>query len=402
MASWIFQGNPDVFKIDEYLKGKSCIRWSIKQEHLASEMHYGDEVFIWRAAGKSKQEAGIVAVGRLVGSPAIMPPDLSSEGLWSKPSETAEALRVDIELERVATTKKEVVQRKWLIADPQVSDLSILKMASATNFKITAVQASRIRQLFQNTGRTWDYDENLAGLWAYSQTLDGSVSRSPGSPVAEVSGKIGRAVTGVYNKVMNFRAIDPTDPRAGLKASGENPKKVWSDYFDSSHGILDIERIDRDYRSTWGKRAEIFVPQPPKYSVWGEAPDDNEVAIQEFAKRVRKGQPKFRKNLLVAYDGMCAVSGTGPEEVLEAVHILSHAGYGINKIENGILMRSDLHSLFDAALLKISPETMEIEINDSLSGTDYWQYHGARLRMRVDGGFPNRDYLSEKYSGQSS
>ena len=45
--------------------------------------------------------------------------------------------------------------------------------------------------------------ESIAGLWAYAKTYGKEVSRLPGSPVADGALRIGRAVTGVYNKVMN-------------------------------------------------------------------------------------------------------------------------------------------------------------------------------------------------------
>src|SRR5262245_48595352 len=66
----------------------------------------------------------------------------------------------------------------------------------------------------------WSRDETVAGLWACAKTLGTPISRLPGSPVAVVAQLIGRAVPGVYNKVMNFRSIDPRDSRAGLAGSG--------------------------------------------------------------------------------------------------------------------------------------------------------------------------------------
>jgi hypothetical protein len=47
------------------------------------------------------------------------------------------------------------------------------------------------------------------------QTFGGSVSRLPGSLVADVALRIGRAISGVYNKIMNFRH-DPRDEREGM------------------------------------------------------------------------------------------------------------------------------------------------------------------------------------------
>lgn len=51
--------------------------------------------------------------------------------------------------------------------------------------------------------------------------------------MALVAKRIGRAVTGFYNKVMNFRALDPRDAREGLTASSEVDGAVWDRFYDS-------------------------------------------------------------------------------------------------------------------------------------------------------------------------
>ena len=61
----------------------------------------------------------------------------------------------------------------------------------------------------------------------------------------------------------------------------------------------------------------------------------------------RRGQKKFRDNLLRAYDSECVMSGCREEEVLQAAHILPYTDAETNKIDNGLLLRADLHNLFD-------------------------------------------------------
>ena len=139
------------------------------------------------------------------------------------------------------------------------------------------------------------------------------------------------------------------------------------------------------------------VVEKTVYKDFGEAPNDDEVALQEFARRVRRGQPKFRANLMKAYQDRCCISGTGPETVLEAVHLFPHTESGINKLDNGLLLRADLHSLFDAGLLRVHPETLGVELDGSLRGTDYWQYQGKTLCKRADGGRPSKEWLSKRW-----
>lgn len=69
--------------------------------------------------------------------------------------------------------------------------------------------------------------------------------------------------------------------------------------------------------------------------------------------RVRKGQGAFRKDLLTKFGSTCAFSGVQPVEVLEAAHLYSYAKLGAHLEHGGLLLRSDLHALFDRGLLLV-------------------------------------------------
>lgn len=137
--------------------------------------------------------------------------------------------------------------------------------------------------------------------------------------------------------------------------------------------------------------------QIPVYRDFGEAPDDDPARLAQFARRVRRGQAKFRKNLLKLYGERCAVSGWAPESVLEAAHILLHADSGLNHSDNGILLRADLHSLFDDGLLRIEPSSLTIVLDSSLADTPYWPLNGSPLRPRRDASQPSREYLRARW-----
>jgi len=146
----------------------------------------------------------------------------------------------------------------------------------------------------------------------------------------------------------------------------------------------------------------IFPPRKERikkrYRGFGDAPNDDPQELQQFAARVRRGQPKFRENLLKAYGFTCAISGHGPKEVLEAVHIAPHAKTGINELDNGLLMRCDLHSLFDAGLLRINPDLLCVAIDRSLKNTPYWAFHGKLLRQKSDGSYIGTKYLRQRWN----
>jgi 5-methylcytosine-specific restriction protein A len=103
-----------------------------------------------------------------------------------------------------------------------------------------------------NTGRDWTYEECVAGLWAFKETQGKAVSKLPESPVSRVSLDIGRVVSGVYNKVMNFRSIDPSDSRKGFSSTNHIDHQAWSDFFIPETKMLDSMALDKAYHKYWG------------------------------------------------------------------------------------------------------------------------------------------------------
>jgi hypothetical protein len=109
----------------------------------------------------------------------------------------------------------------------------------------------------------------------------------------------------------------------------------------------------------------------------------------------RQGQPKFRRDLLVAYGRRCAISGCDVVHVLEAAHIIPYKGKHTNTVKNGLLLRADLHTLFDLGLLKIDPESFAIVLAPQLANTAYEkELGGAVLRPPASPSQrPDRDAL---------
>lgn len=95
---------------------------------------------------------------------------------------------------------------------------------------------------------------------------------------------------------------------------------------------------------------------------------------------VRQGQAEFRDRLLAAYDGRCAVSGCATTDVLQAAHIAGYAGGGRNHVANGLLLRSDLHLLFDLDLLWIDSAYV-IHVAPDITDRTYRRFDGKRLRL---------------------
>ncbi len=78
---------------------------------------------------------------------------------------------------------------------------------------------------------------------------------------------------------------------------------------------------------------------------------------------LRRGQKKFRDSLLEAYGSHCVVTDCSVPDVLEAAHIFPYQGSDTNKVANGLLLRADIHTLFDSGLLAIAPKSMTVLVS---------------------------------------
>lgn len=250
MAKWLFQGNPDTFDIDGYLAAVKEITWTVKQRHLAQKMAVGDRVYLWRASGSENAVAGVVAEALIVEDPVMRPEHEEALPFWRVPVPEESALRVALRVLRVAN-EKQVIKREWLGDDAVLHNLRILRLRNETNYELSADEAARLDVLWAKTGTDWDRAECVAGLWLYTHLRDQPISKGPDSLVAQVAVQIGRAVQGVYNKVMNYRALDPADDRTGFPATGEETAQVWNEFYDASTQQLRIPELEREYQRLW-------------------------------------------------------------------------------------------------------------------------------------------------------
>ncbi len=111
---------------------------------------------------------------------------------------------------------------------------------------------------------------------------------------------------------------------------------------------------------------------------------------QAVLTKVRLGQGAFRVMLTNAYRRKCAISGEKTLPVLEAAHIKPFAKSGPHFISNGLLLRADLHKLFDSGYITVTKD-MRIEISNRIkeefeNGKEYYRFHGQNLNV-----MPERD-----------
>lgn len=159
--------------------------------------------------------------------------------------------------------------------------------------------------------------------------------------------------------------------------------------------------------SEWLRRSTREIEQAEELRTGAEAiagpfdpHDERDGRLRIMGNLVRRqGQAVFRRELFRVYRGRCAITGCEVEHVLEAVHIMPYRGEHTNHVCNGILLRSDLHVLFDLHLFAIDPDSYSIIIGPKLARTPYAEFDGKKLCLPEKEAYrPDRDALRSRLS----
>jgi putative restriction endonuclease len=115
--------------------------------------------------------------------------------------------------------------------------------------------------------------------------------------------------------------------------------------------------------------------------------------------RPRLGQASFRLVVLDAYSKRCAITGEKTIPVLEAAHIVPYGEGGKHLLENGLSLRADFHTLFDAGYITVDP-TYKVHVSRRIheefgNGKEYYAYNGANLLVLPQDEWcrPSSEYL---------
>ena len=142
MACWIFQANPNEYRVLDALAAGVIRSWHVKQH--ATAIRSGDTVFIWKAG----QDAGVYALAAVTGEPRLMRPTDEEIALYAP--EFRELLRQEDQLRaplRVDLVLSAPISRTELRGHPVMRELSILRMPRGTNFAVTDVQGEALREI---------------------------------------------------------------------------------------------------------------------------------------------------------------------------------------------------------------------------------------------------------------
>lgn len=98
--------------------------------------------------------------------------------------------------------------------------------------------------------------------------------------------------------------------------------------------------------------------------------------------KARLDQARFRGIMLQEFNGKCALSGCGEQVALEACHVVPFAEEGVDEAQNGLLLRADLHRLFDDLLISVNPNTRSW-IFAQRARAHYADLHGKKMSRDI-------------------
>ena len=137
----------------------------------------------------------------------------------------------------------------------------------------------------------------------------------------------------------------------------------------AKHAVLAVQRVEA--------RADLHFP--------GSVAFEFVHGFTESFVRVRRGQGQFRQAMLNQQGEVCAFTGEAPARVLEAGHLYSYAQLGIHHEHGGLMLRRDVHRLFDDGQLSVEPTHLRIDVGPDLARyPQYARLHGRGLTLSVN------------------
>ncbi len=184
------------------------------------------------------------------------------------------------------------------------------------------------------------------------------------------------------------RAVAPErDPAIGCRILTQPffwPKEMWFPIpLSWAHNIVSgkgFSSDEADGRYLWDAVADRIAGIVTTNEGLGALPRHGAPSLI----KPRLGQGAFRLAITDSYERRCAVSGEKTLPILDAAHIQAYEAGGEHSLSNGLLLRTDIHKLFDLGYVTVSPDG-RFEVSHRLkadfdNGKHYYELHGSSVR----------------------
>lgn len=161
------------------------------------------------------------------------------------------------------------------------------------------------------------------------------------------------------------------------------------------------EKLHEALHHALGPSLAKYMVLAPSDAYEARTGDDDHASMPiEFAAkaiRARRGLRRLRTMLLQAAGESCAITGACPSDLLEVAYIVPFPDGDVHSMGNTLLLRSDIHTLWDLNLVGIDPDAMEVRIAPRLHGTVYEKLDGRAVRTRPDGARASRSAMRDRW-----
>ncbi len=267
------------------------------------------------------------------------------------------------------------------LKDRYLRGLSINVRLAGHAYFLDAATSVRLETLFSKTDETFSSLDAKISLLAYEESFIAGINPESSGYTVRAAIDSGRLVSSISSKMSNYKFLDDR-AEGGLENGAKIDKITWAKYYIPERRAVDTARLRQDIALEYKDYEHAFVVEEPTEPAAEVTTPNDEERRQTYARRVRRGQSRFRMALQQLYGTRCAITGTPEESVLEACHIIPHAKTGDNSLDNGLLLRSDIHVLFDEHLLTLANDGQRILVHKDVSAPEYALLNGKSPGLR--------------------
>jgi len=169
----------------------------------------------------------------------------------------------------------------------------------------------------------------------------------------------------------------------GYQIVGEQiPARSIADYYLNYNAYYSIQAARPQLLDDQFADASKLLIQPIKLPATPYVPSVADMRDYKLLKlATRPAQAVFRMQLIDRHGAKCMISNCDILEALDACHISPYLGLDDNHLENGLILRKDLHALFDADLIGIHPHSLTISLSRKLSMSEYRSLAGKNVLL---------------------
>lgn len=205
----------------------------------------------------------------------------------------------------------------------------------------------------------------------------------------------------LIERLDSYKASNSTDERSVTETEIGCIVLTNAMYFDDDK-FMDLDNYEIDF-SRFIVKIKYFNELDPLETEINATIKDFELlpATSEKLKKSRlvterKGQGNFRAIITRAYSNKCCITNESTPELVEAAHIQSYIDENSNHVKNGLLLRVDLHKLYDNGLMYID-ESFVIHISPEVKSAYYRELNGKTISLPTNlNDYPSKDALKSK------